>query len=371
MKHSNSKRDVWIIDADTSHSGKVSKALQDLYNIDCFENTGRLFEEIKKGSPAAMLITGNTSPENCVDIIHKIREIDQKQEIVIIYIAGSEIDPKIEKSKQAGANATLSRPYSKQALLNTVSNTLNQAVERQWDALPETQKNALKQSSSIFSDISNVISSGHPVEFNSVKDNCQPLVDAIETGDFLSILDGVKNHDDYTYAHSMRVATLLTLLGHEAGFNNDEQLLLSSGGLVHDVGKMMIPHEILNKPGRLTDEEFEIMKSHVAETMTYLDTCDDIPKGVRIIAEQHHEKIDGTGYPHNLQGKDLNELARMAAVVDVFSALTDRRVYKEPMPTEKAIKIMTEEMTSHLDQHFVKMFEKIAYDAKVIQSAKT
>ena len=93
---------------------------------------------------------------------------------------------------------------------------------------------------------------------------------------------------------------------------------------------------------------------------------DNLPSAVFIIAEQHHEKIDGTGYPNGLKGKDLNELARMAAVVDVFSALTDRRVYKEPMPVAKAMQIMTDEMTSHLDQKYVKMFRSILIDAKLL-----
>ena len=159
---------------------------------------------------------------------------------------------------------------------------------------------------------------------------------------------------------------MLTLLGHAAGFKNDDQLLLSSGGLLHDVGKMKIPHNILNKPGKLDENEYEIMKSHVPETMAYLDKAGDIPKGVKIIAEQHHEKIDGTGYPHGLKGKELNELARMAAIVDVFSALTDRRVYKEPMEADKAMTVMTEEMTGHLDPHFVKLFRTVLVDTGVL-----
>ena len=109
------------------------------------------------------------------------------------------------------------------------------------------------------------------------------------------------------------------------------------------------------------------MKSHVPETIKYLKASGDIPKAVFIIAEQHHEKLNGMGYPNGLKGSQLNQLARMSAVVDVFSALTDRRVYKEPMEAEKAIKIMEDEMTDHLDQRLVKMFKGMLGDAEILE----
>ncbi|KIM00507.1 HD domain protein [Paramagnetospirillum magnetotacticum MS-1] len=141
--------------------------------------------------------------------------------------------------------------------------------------------------------------------------------------------------------------------------------MLASGGLLHDTGKISIPHEVLNKPGRLTEEEFSVMKSHVTETIKFLDLAQDIPKPVIVIGAQHHEKIDGTGYPFGLKGAQLNDLARMASIVDVFSALTDRRVYKPPMAAEVALGIMTDQMSRHLDQNFVTLFKTMLLDAVV------
>ncbi|MBT5036276.1 MAG: HD domain-containing protein [Rhodospirillaceae bacterium] len=125
----------------------------------------------------------------------------------------------------------------------------------------------------------------------------------------------------------MRVATFLSLFGNTLGIKGDDLMTLSTGGLLHDVGKMHIPHEVLNKPGKLSDEEFVIMKSHVNCSVEFLNQTSDLPKGVTIVAGQHHEKLDGTGYPHGIEGGKLNELARMASIIDIFSAITDRRVY--------------------------------------------
>ena len=135
--------------------------------------------------------------------------------------------------------------------------------------------------------------------------------------------------------------------------------MLASGGLLHDAGKISIPHENLNKPGRLDEAEFTIMKSHVTETVKFLHVSPEIPKAVITIAEQHHEKLNGGGYPKGLKGKQLNELARMASIVDIFSALTDRRVYKPPMAPEEAFGLMSNQMVGHLDQGLLGQFREM------------
>lgn len=287
--------------------------------------------------------------------------------VPLLHVVNSEDKTFNAFSKTIGASAHLARPYRRSMLVHAISQLLNSSIEKEWEALPELQRSALKNSVGIFNNIADILDSGEAVAFSAVKDSVQPLVTAIENNDFRIILDGVRNHDDYTYAHSMRVATLLSLLGHAAGFKNEEQLLLASGGLLHDVGKMKIPHNVLNKPGKLDEAEFELIKTHVPETMKYLKTAGNIPQAVMIIAEQHHEKLNGMGYPNGLKGNQLNELARMAAIVDVFSALTDRRVYKPPMESHDAITIMTEQMGDHLDQHFVKMFKSILSDAEILR----
>lgn len=126
---------------------------------------------------------------------------------------------------------------------------------------------------------------------------------------------------------------------------------------------MSIPHEVLNKPGRLNTAEFEVMKEHVAASVIYLRGCPDLPKGIATIAAQHHEKLDGTGYPFGLTGSKLNRLARMASIIDVFTALTDRRVYKREMEAEAALKLMVDEMTSHLDTKQLGLFRQMLLDA--------
>ncbi len=137
--------------------------------------------------------------------------------------------------------------------------------------------------------------------------------------------------------------------------------MLSTGGILHDVGKITMPQTLLNKPGKLDDQEWDVMRNHVVQSNDIIVAIPNVNPVVRIIAEQHHEKIDGTGYPHGLKGSQLNELARMATIVDIFGALTDKRSYKPAFNTEKAFAIL-KDMGAGLDQRLVSKFQEVISD---------
>jgi HD-GYP domain-containing protein (c-di-GMP phosphodiesterase class II) len=163
----------------------------------------------------------------------------------------------------------------------------------------------------------------------------------------------------------MRAATFLCMFGQSIGVSGQDLKTLTTGGLLLDVGKSYIPYELLNKLGPLAPGEYNIIKDHVMYGVSFLNQIKGLPKGVSVIAEQHHEKIDGTGYPNNLTGIELNNLARMAAIVDVFCALTDRRTYKQAMEPDKALATMFA-MEGHLDHRLLQFFSKSLQDVPSI-----
>jgi putative nucleotidyltransferase with HDIG domain len=362
---STSKHAIAIVDESNRHRKEVCDALLSFYDVVPYENIKHALFGVTGDAPDLILVGEHVPTSLAINFIYSVRKDTTLSHIPIIFITDNKDSKAADGALTMGANAIVKKPYLSSTLINAISALLNANVEREWEQLLPVQRKALKGTVEVFNSIADVIAKGEPLPFAQVKNACEPLVEAISNNQFKSILNGVKNHDNYTYAHSMRVATMLSLFGHAAGLKNQDQLVLASGGLLHDVGKMLIPHNILNKPGKLTPEEFAIMKTHVPETVKYLQANKDIPKSVIVIAAQHHEKLDGTGYPHGLQGSELNDLARMAAIVDVFSALTDRRVYKPPMPAEDALTIMTEEMGHHLDQHFLKIFKTMLYEAVI------
>ena len=357
------KHFVTIVDTNDRHRQQVAEALLSFYGIEGFGDSTNALTSLSLTSPSLVIVGDHVGAQNGARFIKRMREVSVLNQVPILFICDKFDTDSINSAMHNGANGHLVKPYRRSALIKQISALLNASVEKKWEALPEVPRRALQGTVEAFNNISDMIASGEPLPYGEITDSCQPLVEAVKKNEFKNLLNSVKDHDNYSYSHSLRVATLLSLFGAAAGVKGDELLTLASGGLLHDAGKMSIPHDVLNKPGKLDDAEFAIMKTHVPETIKFLYTNPEIPKAVLDIASQHHEKINGTGYPNGLKGSELNELARMASIVDVFSALTDRRVYKPPMEPEKAIKIMTEEMTTHLDQNFLRLFQSMLLDA--------
>jgi putative nucleotidyltransferase with HDIG domain len=162
---------------------------------------------------------------------------------------------------------------------------------------------------------------------------CLPIVEEVATSlarnpsAFVS-LARLKTKDDYTYMHSVAVCGLMVALARHMGLPDDQAKEAGLAGLLHDVGKMQMPLEVLNKPGSLTDDEFAVMRSHPERGWELLKDGAKVPATALDVCLHHHEKIDGTGYPHKLAGEQISLMARMGAVCDVYDAITSTRPYK-------------------------------------------
>lgn len=165
-------------------------------------------------------------------------------------------------------------------------------------------------------------------------EGCQPLVDEISAsmqrnaGAMLGMVR-LKSHDDYTFMHSVAVCTLMVVLARRMG--HDEATVREAGlaGLVHDLGKAKIPHAVLNKPGKLTPEEYQLIKQHPAMGHRLLLDSGIANELALDVCLHHHERPDGQGYPDALSGAAFSQIARMGAVCDVYDAITSHRPYKE------------------------------------------
>lgn len=168
----------------------------------------------------------------------------------------------------------------------------------------------------------------------------------------------LKTKDDYTYMHSVAVCALMIALGKQLGLTGADLKEAGLAGLLHDVGKMMIPEEILNKPGKLTDEEFEIIKAHPLKGWELLNGSPDITATALDVCLHHHERVDGKGYPDKLSGDKLSLFARMGAVCDVYDALTSNRCYKNGWEPADTIRKMAEWKNGHFDERVFQAFVK-------------
>ena len=176
--------------------------------------------------------------------------------------------------------------------------------------------------------------------------------------DALLSLARLKNADNYTYLHSVAVCALMIALGRQMGLEDAVLKEVGMAGLLHDVGKMAIPGEILNKPGRLTDEEFLIVKAHPQQGWEMLKCCPNVNDIALDVCLHHHETVVGTGYPDGLSGQALSLYARMGAVCDVYDAITSERCYKVGWAPGEAIRKMTEWKDGRFDEAVFRAFVK-------------
>ena len=170
---------------------------------------------------------------------------------------------------------------------------------------------------------------GRAVDAESFMPLVQEISDSVirNPGAIVS-LARLKTQDDYSYMHSVAVCALMVALGRELGFDEQQCRTAGTAGLLHDVGKALMPLEILNKPGKLTDSEFDVMRSHPARGYELLQEARGADPSTMDVCLHHHERFDGGGYPHRLPNERLSQLVRMGAICDVYDAITSNRPYK-------------------------------------------
>ena len=168
----------------------------------------------------------------------------------------------------------------------------------------------------------------------------------------------LKNSDEYTYMHSVAVCALMIALARQLGLAEEQVREAGMAGLLHDIGKMMIPDDILNKPGKLTDSEFDTVRSHPLAGGKILMDSQQVSAMVLDVCLHHHEKVDGSGYPHRLKGDQISLFAKMGAVCDVYDAITSDRPYKNGWDPAESIRKMAEWCKGHFDDAVFKAFVK-------------
>ncbi|PPK77005.1 putative nucleotidyltransferase with HDIG domain [Methylobacter tundripaludum] len=234
----------------------------------------------------------------------------------------------------------------------TTTSTLSEELKRSREVYGEANK--------IISNIMHDVRIGKQIEVERIDPVVEKMANSIlRNKDALLSLCRIKNKDDYTFLHSVSVGALLISFAHALDFKRDVIKQLGVGGMLHDIGKTKVPNEILNKPGALTEEEFVIMKSHVVHGCSILRKSPGIAQVSFDVASQHHERFDGSGYPLGLKNSEMSVYGQMAAIVDVYDAITADRCYHKGMEPTVAIRKMFEWSKFHFNPKLLRTFIRI------------
>jgi HD-GYP domain-containing protein (c-di-GMP phosphodiesterase class II) len=202
---------------------------------------------------------------------------------------------------------------------------------------------------------------GRALNMEAVSEVVGSMVDSIlRSPDALTSLTRLKNFDEYTFFHSVNTSALALSVGKHLGYERAPLLQLGTGMLLHDIGKTLIPIEILNKPGRYEADEFEIMKQHVLRGAEVLSSTTGLSDMFLKPTLEHHERVDGTGYPHHRSKIDLSQFGLIAAIVDIYDAVTSDRCYHKGKPPHDTLQFLYQLGTQgHVDGTLVQQFVQV------------
>lgn len=200
---------------------------------------------------------------------------------------------------------------------------------------------------------------GRLVKVDKIENTAEKIVESVlRNADALVSLAQIKGYDEYTYVHSVNVGILITALASSMGYDKAKLLFAGVGGILHDIGKMGVPERILNKKGKYTPAEFAIMKKHPQIGLEILKGYKNISDFSKTVVIQHHERYNGKGYPYFLSGDQISEMGFIAAVADVYDAMTTDRVYRAAWTPHRALSMIFQGCDQDYSRRIVELFTK-------------
>ena len=329
---------IYVVDDNDINLQVAEDALKDHYRLMTLPSAKKMFARLEKIKPDLILLDIEMPEMDGFEALKLLKENKDYADIPVIFLTGMTDSATEVRGFELGVIDFIKKPFSAPVLMNHIKTHLD------VDELIRERTAQLQQKTVQLQNLQNAI--------------------------IFSFADMVENRDKGTGGHIERTTSYIKILMDamaERGVYTEElaemdvELMISSARL-HDVGKITISDAILNKPGKLTDEEYETMKTHCAEGLRITDQIgartDDVEflRHARLFAGYHHERWDGKGYPHGLAGTDIPLQGRIMAFADVYDALVSARPYKKPFTGEEAVKIIMEGAGTQYDPLIAEVF---------------
>ncbi|RED49105.1 HD domain-containing protein [Aestuariispira insulae] len=336
----------------------VTPALSQDYRVFEIHDGWQALEEINRRHYSGILIDADLPGLSGFNLLKKV-ESGNRRRTPVIFLHNQEDRERAEACRDEGdCDLLLEAPFHAGDCLTLIWELADLEVERSWkQTLSPLQNKLLKVTKTNLKRIFSEAGAKGAIEPDLAINAGKLVVDGAKTETLGPILDGLKMHHSYTLVHSLKVASLMTIFGVHVGMNQHDLELLAQGGLLHDIGKSQTPQHLLSKPGQLDPDEWGEMQKHVPLSGEILRNTPGIDPCIVNIAEHHHEKMDGSGYPHGLTGAQMDDPSLVACIMDIYSALTDKRSYKRPFTPQESLEIMREMSGHHLEPNCLKKFE--------------
>lgn len=302
---------------------------------------------------------------NGLGALEVIKANSNTEDIPIIMLTVRNDPFSVKKAMGLGADDYIVKPFKTGTLIGKLEILLSRKVEKSWQALKPIQEKILQVTLNGINGINDwAYSKGYDPPFQGIKDVGAVIIEGIEAGEIDGVLEAVRDHSSETFAHLIRVSIYLAIFARYLNqsqihsFTAGEMEDFVVGGLLHDIGNIDVPLEILYKPEGFSEEEQKEMRKHVEHIENILNRIPGVRKIPFEIATRHHERWGGKGYPKGMQNDGIGIPGMMAAIVDVFEALTAVKSYKKGMSVEKALQEMSK-FNGYFDKKLLKHFKDV------------
>jgi len=350
---------IFVVDDNATNLTTAEKALKEQYRVIALSSAAQMLKALTKFKPDLILLDVEMPEMSGFEAMEKLKADNSFADIPVIFLTGLTDTGNEARGIELGAMDFITKPFSRPVLLNRIRNHLN---------VDELIRERTAQLAS---------------RTEQLTERTKQLI-LLQNGIVSTMADLVENRDKNTGGHIERTSVYMKILINsmlERGVYSDEmqkwdlESIISSARL-HDVGKITISDAILNKPGKLTDEEFEIMKSHSVEGEHIIEkaisrTGDaEFLQNAKLFAAYHHERWNSFGYPYGLKGTDIPLHGRIMAIIDVYDALVSERPYKKAFSHEEACNIINEDSGKHFDPQIVEVFNAVSEKIRAVNEAQ-
>lgn len=297
-------------------------------------------------------------PESVQQVRNKLRA-EAYRSVPRLFVLADNLHHGSMQAWALGATDTISRPFDAESILQRIRAAFPDTKSFDATASGKALNRGIAAAQAVMVKIFEKLPAGVPLTIADVMEAEGKILKAIKQTSLRQWLETVGRHHAGSYRHCLFVTGYAVAFAQHLGMREDDQRRLARAALLHDVGMAFVPAAILNKPGALVAEEMRVMRMHPRLGFDALAAQDGFPPEMLDVVLHHHEFLDGTGYPNRLRGSQISDIVRLTTIVDIHSALVEKRAYRQPFTHAKAFAIM-EGMEGKLDPHLLQAFRPVA-----------
>jgi putative nucleotidyltransferase with HDIG domain len=354
---SSSKRRLLLASDRTDRSSELAGILRSVGEVDTI-STSDIPDDPADHISGIVVDINLRSPESVQQVRSKLRA-DAYRSMPRLFVLADALHHGSMQAWALGATDTISRPFDAEGILQRIRAAFPDTIRFDATASGKALNRGVAAAHAVLVKIFDKLPAGVALTFNDIVEAENKILKAIKQSSLREWLETVGRHHTDSYRHCLFVTGYAVAFAQHLGMREDDQRRLTRAALLHDVGKAFVPVAILDKPGKLTEEEMIVMRRHPRLGYDALAAQGGFPPEMLDVVLHHHELLDGTGYPNGLRGDQISDIVRLTTIVDIHAALVEKRAYRLPFTHAKAFEIM-EQMGGKLDQHLLQAFRPVA-----------